>query len=472
MSQTHDPTPSEVIEVPFDRKEYRRILTSSFLGSTVEYYDFLLYGTAAALVLGPLFFAGQSPAVALLASFATFTVGYLARPIGSLIFGQLGDRVGRKSTLVITMVLMGLSSTLIGLLPTSEQIGPWAAVLLVLLRILQGLAVGGEWGGAALMGLESAPKSERGFAASMANMGGPAGSMLATLVFAAFSLLPDDQFMSWGWRVPFLLSAVLVLIALFIRLRISESPMFVAAQHRAELKKAESPAKEVFTRHGKIVVVAALASLAALSYSTFMGSFGLSMAKAGGLTASAVLLCKAGSAFVHVFSIAFFARLSDRIGRKKVMLAGCVLSLVLAVPVMSMLSSGVTATVLLGFVVGNAVVQGCLYGPLAAYISEQFPTKSRYTGAGLTFQIGVVLGSFSALVSSALWPLSQSVFGDGALEYTFVGFYLMAVTVVSTIAIALSPDTRNRELIDLTDGADRTTTQPVGPSSRAATTTD
>lgn len=432
-----------------DPKEYRRILMSSFIGSTVEFYDFLLYGTAAALVFGPLFFSDLSPAMALLASFATFSVGYIARPVGGLIFGHLGDRVGRKSSLVITMLMMGTSSTLIGLLPTHAQIGPWAAVMLLLLRIIQGLAVGGEWGGAALMALEHAPQKRRGLAASVANMGGPAGAMLATLAFAAFAALPEEQFMSWGWRVPFLLSAVLVMVALFIRLRISESPLFVAAQAKAAeaQSKLRAPVMVILTKYRAQVVIAALGGLAALIYSNFMATFAISIAREMGTDSTAVLLCKATAAFIHIFTIAYFARLSDRLGRKKVMLAGCGLSLVLAYPMLMLLSSGNTWLVLLAFVIGNPLINGSMYGPLAAYIAERFTTSSRYTGAGLTYQISTVLASFSPIISSAVWAFGQDQFGGGTwTQYSYVGLYLIGGTLISLIAIALSKDTLDQDL--------------------------
>ncbi len=440
-------------------KEYRRILMSSFIGSTVEFYDFLLYGTAAALVFGPLFFSDLSPSVALLASFATFTVGYIARPIGGILFGHVGDRIGRKSSLVITMAMMGAASTAIGLIPTHAQIGSWAAVLLLILRIVQGLAVGGEWGGAALMALEHAPQKQRGLAASVANMGGPAGAMLATLVFAGFALLPEEQFMSWGWRVPFLLSAVLVLVALFIRLRISESPLFLAAQAKAEQTKArvQAPVMVILTKYRGQVAIAALAGVVAFVYSSFMATFAISIAREMGTGSTAVLLCKAGAAFVHIFTIAYFARLSDRVGRRKVMMAGCTLSLVLAFPMIWLLSSGVTAFVLIAFLIGNPLLNGVVYGPLAAYISERFTTSSRYTGAGLTYQISTVLASFTPIISSAVWVIGQDLFGDGgSTQYTFVGLYLIVATLISFAAIAFSRETLDRDLAE-TDSPDLAT---------------
>lgn len=442
---------TEAVPVPpasFDRREYRRILASSFLGTAVEYYDFVLYGAAAALVFGPLFFAGQSPATALILSFATFAVGYLARPLGSVIFGHLGDRVGRKSTLVLTMSIMGVASTLMGLLPTSAQIGALAPVLLLLLRIVQGLAVGGEWGGGALMGLESAPPGERGFGASAVTMGSPAGSMTAALTFGAFAALPEDQFLSWGWRVPFLLSAVLLGIALFVRLRIAESPMFVAAQARAEAQSKErrAPIMVVLTRYRRAVLLTALVSFAAFVHSSFYSTFALSAARTSGTGAALVLVTSAAAGFVMIFGVIFFARLSDRIGRRPVLLIGCGISLVMAVPYVLLLTSGNWAGVLVAFVL-TGLTQAALYGPLAAFISEQFETSVRYTGAGLTYQIGAVLAGFTPIVSTALWGLGRGVFGaEGSMQYAFVAGFIVCGTLISLGALQFVADTRQRVL--------------------------
>ncbi len=214
-----------------DPQQMRRVLFSSFLGSAVEFYDFLLYGTAAALVFGQLFFSDLTPVVATIASFATLAVGYIVRPLGGVVFGHFGDRIGRKSMLVLTMSIMGAASFAIGLLPTYQTIGILAPILLILLRLIQGFAVGGEWGGAALMALEHSDEKKRGFSASFANMGAPAGAVLSTVVLAIVTLLPGDAFLSWGWRIPFLLSAVLVGIGLYVRLKVTESPLFEQEDH-------------------------------------------------------------------------------------------------------------------------------------------------------------------------------------------------------------------------------------------------
>src|SRR6476646_9577875 len=225
-----------------DRKrEMRRVIFSSYLGSAVEFYDFLLYGTAAALVFPTVFFSGLDEFASVIFSFGTFAAGYLARPLGGVIFGHFGDRVGRKKMLVLTMLIMGTASFLIGLVPGASVLGPWGAVILILLRICQGLAVGGEWGGAALMALEHADARKRGFYASFVNAGAPSGALLGSLMLGLFALLPEDQFLSWGWRVPFLLSAVLLALGLYVRSKVSESPVFQQALAESEAEHTEPP---------------------------------------------------------------------------------------------------------------------------------------------------------------------------------------------------------------------------------------
>lgn len=416
MTTTSAPAPSTATHDP---SEYRRVLTSSFVGSAVEFYDFLLYGTAASLVFGPLFVSGQPETVALMASFATFAVGYLARPLGGVIFGQMGDRVGRKATLVTTMLIMGIASTLVGLLPTSAQIGALAPVLLIILRVLQGVAVGGEWGGAALMALEHSPTHLRGFSASFANMGGPAGAVLATIVFALATTLPEDDFLSWGWRVPFLISAALVGIGLFIRLRVTESPIFLKAQEQDRAKRTHRLAiADVLRRYPRELALAATATIAALSLQTFMATFAISMARESGLSSTLALVFHGLAAFLHIFTIPFFAHLSDRVGRRRVITAGAVALIVMAVPLIWLLSSGQPTLVLLGMLLGNPILQATMYGPLAAYVSEMFGTSTRYTGAGVGYQLGATLGGgFTPLIAASLWSVGQDTFGQDWTQY-------------------------------------------------------
>lgn len=441
---------SDIHDTPAtDQREYRRVLVSSFVGSAVEFYDFLLYGTAAALVFGPLFFSGQPEAIALMASFATFAVGYLARPVGGVIFGQMGDRVGRKATLVTTMLIMGIASTLVGLLPTSAQVGVLAPIMLVVLRLLQGVAVGGEWGGAALMALEHSPSHRRGFSASFANMGGPAGAVLATIAFTLVTLLPEDDFLSWGWRIPFLLSAALVGIGLFIRLQVTESPVFLAAQDKEKERRSRRLAiADVVRAYPRELALAATATIAALSLQTFMATFALAMARQTGVSPTLVLVFHGVAAFLHIFTIPFFAHLSDRVGRRRVITTGAVALIVLCVPLIWLLSSGVPALVFAGMVLGNPIIQATMYGPLAAYISEMFGTKSRYTGAGVGYQLGATVGGgFTPLIAASLWALGQDSLGtDSWTQYLPVAGYLVVAALITITSVSLTKETRTVEL--------------------------
>ncbi|MBF4163095.1 MFS transporter [Nocardioides acrostichi] len=449
MTQTDHTARPATAGAAADPREYRRVLASSFLGSTVEFYDFLLYGTAASLVFGQLFFSELSDSAALTASFATFAVGYVARPLGGFLFGHLGDRVGRKATLMTTMTIMGLSSTLIGFLPTHDQIGTAAPLLLLGLRVLQGVAVGGEWGGAALMALEHAPERERGLAASVANMGGPAGAMLATLAFALMTTLPEDQLLSWGWRVPFLLSAALVGVSLYVRVRISESPLFVESMKRAESadRRKRLPAAVILTRYRSQLFVGTLGALAAVVYSIFMATFALAAAEASGVAASHVLVAKAAAAFVHIFAIAFFARLSDRVGRRPVILTGCALSIVLVYPLLALLGSGNGWLVLIGFLVGSPLIQGCLYGPTAAFIAERFSTEARYTGAGVSYQLATLLAGFVPLIATPLWLAGQHGHGEHSVwQFGYVGAFLIGCAAVTAVVVGFSRETRSHAL--------------------------
>src|SRR3954447_1807095 len=316
-----------------DPQQMRRVLFSSFLGSAVEFYDFLLYGTAAALVFGHLFFSNLTPVVAAIASFGTLAVGYVVRPLGGVIFGHFGDRIGRKSMLVLTMTLMGAASFAIGLLPTYATIGVLAPVLLIVLRLVQGFAVGGEWGGAALMALEHSDEDRRGFSASFANMGAPAGAVLSTVVLAVVTLLPEDAFLAWGWRIPFLLSAVLVGIGLYVRLKVTESPLFeqeVVTAVASEKKRL--PIVDVLRDSPTSVLLGIGAGLGAFALQALMATFALTIGVQGGLPRSTVLWLFAAGSLVQLFTLPPYASLSDRVGRRPVMIAGCLAAMTRSTP--------------------------------------------------------------------------------------------------------------------------------------------
>lgn len=382
-------------------KDMRRIIGSSFIGSAVEYYDFLLYATASSLVLDKVFFANLGPAFALFASFATLAVGYVARPLGGLIFGHFGDILGRKKMLVLSMVLMGVGTVAIGLLPTTAQIGVAAPIILTLLRVLQGVAVGGEWGGAALMALEHAPSGKRGFAAGFVNAGGAAGAILGTLVLSLFAAISGSGFLVWGWRVPFLLSAVLIAVGLVVRLKVSETPAFQRLE--AEAGKRRIPILDVLAHSKRAVLLGLIATVAFYSCQAMTTVWGVSAAVGHGVDKNGVLNLKAVTAVITLFVTLYAARLSDRLGRKPVFISAAIAGVVLAYPIVSLLGNGTLWGFGLAMLLGNGLVQGFLCGPITAYVAEQFPARSRYSGASLAYQGGSMLGAgFTPVIAEAL----------------------------------------------------------------------
>ncbi|ASN37821.1 MFS transporter [Arthrobacter sp. 7749] len=419
---TTTPPPRYAPKDSLNTKDMRRILASSFVGSAIEYYDFILYATAASIVFGKVFFADLSPSFGLFASFATLAAGYVARPLGGIIFGHFGDRIGRKKMLVLSMMMMGVATTLIGLLPTTEQIGIIAPTALVVLRVVQGIAVGGEWGGAALMALEHAPKSKRGFATSFANAGGPAGAILATLVVSAVSAITGDQFLAWGWRIPFLLSAVLIAVGLVIRLKVSETPMFKKLAEVSEKRKL--PLVEVLRNHPRAVIVALLATVSFYCCQGLLTVWGVSVAVSNGLERSGVLNWKAAAAVLTLLVTFWAARMSDRFGRRRMLVFAGVVGFVLAYPLMALLNNGTMWGFAVAIVVGNGLVQGLLYGPIGAFVAEQFPTHVRYTGASLAYQGASVVGAgFTPMIASGLVIAAGGGFGLVA------GFWMVVMAI-------------------------------------------
>ncbi|MEW9870859.1 MFS transporter [Arthrobacter sp. HS15c] len=428
-------------EVSLNSRHMRRILASSFLGSTIEYYDFLLYATAAAVVFNKVFFTNLGPEMATFASFATLAVGYVSRPLGGVIFGHFGDRVGRKTVLVVSMMMMGAATVSIGLLPTTAQIGVLAPILLILLRIVQGISQGGEWGGAMLIALEHAPGGKRGFAASFANMGAPAGAILATLAVSAVSVLPGDQFQAWGWRLPFLFSIVLVAIGLVIRLKVSESPVFKKFEAQAESRKL--PVVELFARHSKSLLLGTLAGVSLFGMAGIVTVWAVSFSVANGADVTGVLNAKAGAAAVMLITTIISARLCDVYGRKPVMMSGVIGMVLFAYPLLLLVQGGTVVGFLVAVMVGQAL-QGVVVGPFAAFAAELFPTRVRYTGASLCFQTASTIGiGFAPAVASAL-----VLAGDGSITILAVTWTL--VLFVSLGAIILTKEGKSRNLAELT----------------------
>ncbi|MFC7406394.1 MFS transporter [Georgenia alba] len=416
--------------------QMRRILASSFLGSAIEFYDFMLYASASALVFSPVFFANLEPALATVASFGTLAAGYVARPLGGIVFGHFGDKLGRKGVLVVTMLMMGVATALIGLLPTYAQIGAAAPMLLIVLRIVQGFAVGGEWGGAMLIALEHAPGGRRGFAASFANLGAPAGSILSAGMLGLFSLLPREQFLAWGWRVPFLLSVALVLIGLFVRLKVVESPLFLSFDREAEQRRV--PLMQVLTGAPRVLILGVLVAMTQLTISGMASVWGLSYATASGADETGALNAKVASAVALFVMTVVSARLSDRFGRRPVIAVGIVAAAAFAYPLLMLTGSGSTVLFAVAVIVGQGI-QGIILGPLAAFLAELFPTAVRFTGASLAFQGASAIGAgFTPMVAGSI---VASTGGIGLL-----GGVWIAVLVLCLGALFLAPEGRERDL--------------------------
>ena len=403
--------------------EVRRVTLSAFLGNTIEIYDFILYGSAAALFIGPLFFSGLSPALGTLVSFATLATGYIARPLGGIVLGHLGDRVGRKPVLLLTMLTMGVGSGLIGVLPTYAQIGVAAPLLLVFLRLVQGFAIGGEWGGAALLTAEHAPDGRRGFITAIAQSGFPLGSLLSVLAMAAVSLLPQGQLMSWGWRLPFLVSFVMLGLGLYVRGRISESPLFDELE--ATARRRRRPVAQVLRRPGALLRGVA-ATIPPVMCAVLFGSFAVSYAVGIGYNRSEVLVALAIAWAASMLTTPLYGMLSDRIGRRPVYLFGAIGLAVLAFPVFWAINSGSGVLLVISLVVVFAVISSAMSGHLAALLSEMFTTEVRYTGVSLSYQVANIIAGFTPLLAGSLLALAGGGRNIGLICAFVAGIALLA----------------------------------------------
>lgn len=409
----------------------RRAAIASFVGTTVEFYDFLIYGTAAALVFPQLFFPGSSPATGVLLSFATFGVGFIARPLGGIVFGHFGDRVGRKQMLVYSLLLMGGSTVAMGLLPTHAQIGVAAPILLTVLRLLQGFAVGGEWGGATLMAVEHAPPHRKGFYGAFPQMGAPAGTAIATLAFWAVALLPDEQFLSWGWRIPFLASAVLILIGVVIRLSLTESPDF--AMVRKQDAVVRLPLAEAFRRHWRqiLLVAGAYLSQGVFAYIcvTYLVKYGTS---AAGIDRTDALFGVFVAAVVAVFTYPLCGALSDRYGRKPVFFAGVIAMGLSVLPTFALINTGTPTGFLAALVLVFGLAMAPAAGVTASLFSLIFDPDVRYSAVSVGYTLSQVVGSaFAPTIAAALYAATQTS--------NSIAAYLIAVSVISAVSAALLP---------------------------------
>ncbi|MGW1091080.1 MFS transporter [Streptomyces sp. NPDC002596] len=420
----------------------RKVALSSLLGTVIEYYDFLLYGTMAAIAFGRLFFPESNPTVGTIAAFGTLAAGYVARPVGGALFGHFGDRLGRKSMLVLTMALMGAASFLIGVLPTYESIGITAPVLLVLFRVVQGIAIGGEWAGATLMVVEHADARRRGLWSGVMQMGSPLGFLLSTLAVTATTLLPQDQFLAWGWRIPFLFSALLLGIGLYVRISITESPLFQqAARSRDTGTTPRIPLAEVL-REPRTLVRACAVGIGPFALTALISTFMLTYATSVGYATSDVMTGLLFTAVTGLVGIPLFSALSDRVGRRAVVLGGAVGIMLLAAPVYALVDTESTALLILGMVLGQ-VVQSAMYAPLGPLLSEMFGTRVRYTGASLGYQLAALIGGgFTPLMAGSL--LSAS----GGVSSTPLVAVAVLCGLVTALAIWRTAETRGRDLAD------------------------
>ena len=430
-----------------ERGPFGRVVGASIIGTTVEWYDFFLYGSAAALVFGPLFFPEQDDFVGVLAAFATYAIGFAARPIGGLVFGHFGDRIGRKKLLVISLLMMGGATFAIGLLPTYATVGVLAPVLLIVLRLVQGFALGGEWGGAVLIVSEHGKPEHRGFWASWPQAGAPAGQLLSTGVLAVLAAFQSDEaFASWGWRIPFLLS-VLILVGLWVRLAVSESLVFLEAQRAAAARAAETgevekaPIVTVLTRYKREVLVAMGARIAENVSFYLLTVFSLSyLTKAQGAESSFGLNALVLASLVHLVTIPLWGALSDRVGRRPVYLFGAVGIGAWAFALFGLLDADSFWTSVFAITVG-LLFHGAMYGPQAAFFAELFGTKSRYTGVGIGSQLAsLVAGAPAPLLALAL----LGSFEDP--NPTAVSVYLLVCAVVTVVAVLTYGETRTRDL--------------------------
>ena len=417
-----------------------RVVLASFIGTTIEWYDFFLYGTAAALVFNQLFFPTLDPLAGTMAAFATYAVGFFARPLGGIVFGHFGDRMGRKSMLVTTLMLMGTATFLIGVLPTYEQVGVAAPALLVVLRFVQGFGVGGEWGGAVLMAVEHGHAGRRGLYASWVQAGVPAGLVLATAIFNLFSLLDNETFLRWGWRVPFLFGIALLAVGMFIRLQVFESPLFAQLRDRQTVRGI--PFFEVLRRYRRNVLLTMGARFAENGCFYIFTVFVLSYATTElNVPRTSILNAVLLASLVQLFVIPLFGVLSDHLGRRPVYLAGAAAMALFAFPFFWMVDTGSTTMIGLAIILGM-IAHAAMYAPQAAFFSELFGTDVRFTGVSMGYQLASPLaGGLAPLISTAL--LQES----GGRPWP-VAVYMIVLSAITLVSVWLAAETHRSQLGD------------------------
>jgi len=420
------------------RSQLRKAVIASTIGTTIEWYDFLLYSTVTGLVFGKLFFPHSDPLVGVLEAFAIYTVGFIARPIGAAIFGHYGDRIGRKAALIATLLITGLATFAVAFVPGYDSIGIWGAVILTIIRFIQGIGVGGEWGGSVLLSMEWARTNQhRGFITSWPQLGGPAGLLLANVAVLVFSAISGDQFLVWGWRIPFMLSIVMVGIGLYIRLGILETPAFkkIVAEERVE----RAPAIEVLKRQPKQVFLSMFARTAeqapAYIYLAFVFAYGTQVLHQSRDFLLTSLIC---AGVISLFTIPIAGALSDRYGRKRIYLIGSVLTGIFGFVYFAMLNTMVPGWIFLGIVL-SFVPHDLMYGPQAALIAEGFTPRLRYSGCSIGYQLAsITAGGPAPLIATAL----LAAYGSGYV----IAVYIAVCAVVSIIATMMMPDHTNRDI--------------------------
>jgi MFS transporter, MHS family, shikimate and dehydroshikimate transport protein len=418
-----------------------KVATASFIGTAIEWYDFFLYGTAAALVFNKLFFPNFDPVVGTLLAYGTFAAGFLARPLGGIVFGHFGDRLGRKAMLSLTLIIMGLATFAIGLLPTYTTIGIAAPIILLVLRLAQGFGLGGEWGGAVLMAVEHAPAHRRGFYGALPQVGVAAGLLVANGVFRLAQEMPEADFLAWGWRIPFLVSFALVAVGTYIRVRIAESPAF--AKIKAEKAEVKMPIVEVLRSHRRSVLLAMGARIAEnvffYIYAVWILNYAFERVKVAKTTLlSGVLLAAA----IDLLAVPLFGALSDRFGRRPVYLFGAAFSAAFVWPFFLLVDTGQVGLIWLAIVLGVCVGHAAMYGPQASFFAELFGAKVRYTGASLGYQLASVLGGgLAPLIATSLVARSGG-------EWTMVAIYMLGCAAITLTAVFIAIETGKQNLDD------------------------
>lgn len=416
-----------------------KVVIASAFGTVVEWYDFFIYGTAAALVFGKLFFPSSDPVVSTISAFSVYAVGYLARPLGGIVFGHFGDRIGRRSMLVLTLLLMGFGTFLVGLLPTYDQIGALAPILLIVLRLIQAIGLGGEWGGAVLMVAESAPAHRRGLFGSFVQLGNPMGRLVATGVFALVSQLPTPDFLAWGWRLPFLASAVLIVVGFVIRYQLGETPAFEAIRKIRQISK--TPVLEALSQFRWETALAVGLKVTEVAWVGVLTVFAVSyLTKQLGMNQAFVLEAITLATFVELFAMPLAGWLSDRVGRKIIYIAGTLFSIVFAFPLFWLLETRDPTIVLLTIVVGVSCAQGIIFALHASFMPELFGTKVRYSGISLGFQVGAAIGGgLTPLVAAATVGWSGGATWPVSLMLTILG-------IITLVAVLQTRETAGRSM--------------------------